>query len=267
MPKFIIPSEDKFFSKFSIALILLILVILIGTITFHDSDSTYSDSFIETIELISHVEAHNIDKKTTSIVLSLVGYLLQFYLLYVLLEFTLDGKLRNLFSEVKMLKKVNKMKNHYIICGGGRVGQHVADELIKAKKDYIIAENDEKQFKYLKNRNYNVLNLDILDEKEFEKTNIKNASWVMACLGDDGDNILMILTSKELNANVKIAARANYERIIPKLKHAGAIHIVCPKALGGTKLAQAVLSEHISPALNLDVKKKLKPTEYGIDLD
>ena len=49
MPKFIIPTEDKFFSKFSIALILLILVILIGTFTFHNSDNTYSDSFIETI--------------------------------------------------------------------------------------------------------------------------------------------------------------------------------------------------------------------------
>ena len=81
----------------------------------------------------------------------------------------------------------------------------------------------------------------------------------------------MVPTTQEpkLPTNIKIAARANYERIIPKLKHAGAIHIVCPKALGGTKLAQAVLNEHISPALNhnLEPKKEVKNSEYGIDLN
>ena len=118
-----------------------------------------------------------------------------------------------------------------------------------------------------------------MDDKDFEKLNVKNSSWLMACLGDDGDNILLILTAKEIKQEIKIAARANYEKIIPKLKHAGAIHIVCPKALGGTKLAQAVLSENISPALNHDnnlninknnkvePKKELNNSEYGIGLN
>ncbi len=243
MPKFNIPTEDRFLKKVSIALFLLVAIILTGTLFFHSSILSYSESFIQTIELVTHVDVSRLDNKLVSIFLSITGYILQFYLLYVILEYIMEGRLRNLFSEVKMLKAISRLKGHYIICGGGRVGQHVADELVNAQKPYIILEKDDLRYSRLKKKGYRVLNIDVLDEKEFAKANVKNASWLFACLGDDGDNILLVLTTRELNPKVRIASRANHERIVKKLTHAGAIHIVCPEALGGASLAKAALED------------------------
>lgn len=254
MPKFRIPSEDKFAKKISIALAILFGVLLLGTL-FLEGD--FSHSFMKTIELITHVQADDMENKALSIMISLVGYVTQFYILYIILEYALEGRLRNIFTEVKTLKKISKMKDHYIICGGGRVGQNVADELVKAKKDYVIIEADEMRAKKLKDKNYNVLNQDALDEKDLLKANLQNASWLIAGLGDDGDNILLVLSAKELRPELQIAARANHARIVQKLRHAGASRIVMPEVLGGIKLAQETLQnpepiEHHEESIDLE---------------
>ncbi len=257
MPKFSIPTEDRFLRKISIAMLLLFALITLGTLYFRNSMLNYSDSFTQTIELITHVDVSHLDNKFVSLFLSITGYILQFYLLYVILEYIMEGRLRSLFSEVKMLKNISRQKGHYIICGGGRVGQHVADELVKAKKPYVILEKDEQRCKSLRKKGYSVLHIDVLDEKEFAKANVKNASWLFACLGDDGDNILLVLTTRELSPQIRIASRANHERIIKKLTHAGAVHIVCPEALGGASLAKAALGDVSPPAAD----------RYGIGLN
>ncbi len=245
MPKFKPLKEENFVKKISWAIFILIAVVSSGTIMLASENKSYNESLLKTIELITHVQLHNQHNQIAFLMVSLLGYVTQFYILYVILEFVLEGKFRSIFTEVKTLKMVNKMKNHFIICGGGRVGQHVADELIKFKKSYVILEANEQRFKELKRKSYIVINADALDEKELEKANITNASFLIAALGDDGDNILLVLTAKELNPALQIASRANSEKIVRKLKHAGARHIVLPEVLGGMQLARLALRDDL----------------------
>ena len=72
-----------------------------------------------------------------------------------------------------------------------------------------------------------------------KEINIEKAKHLIACLGSDSDNILLILTVKELNPGIKISARANKESVIKKLKHAGASYVVVPSSIGGEELAKA----------------------------
>jgi len=248
MPKFKIPSEETFGKKILIAIGLLVIVVASGTLLLSEGD--FGKSFLKTIELVTHVKAE--DNTFVSIILSLVGYVTQFYVLYVILEFVLEGKMRNLFTEVKTLKAISKMKNHYVICGGGRVGHHVADELKKQKKPYVMIEADELQFKKLKSKGYTVINDDVLDDKALLKAHAQDAAWLLACLGDDGDNILLVLSAKEVNPTIKIAARANHERIVDKLKHAGASQVILPEMLGGVKLAESTTVEDDDPPIDLN---------------
>ncbi len=240
MPKVNVPSGGKFIKKLFFAILILIILVLIGT-AFLNPGQGYDYSFEKTMEIIAHVQVDGTNNSLLFISLSLIGYATQIYILYLILEFVLEGKFRNIFTEVKTLNTIKRMKNHYIVCGGGRVGQHVADELIRNKKPYVILEAHELTYKKLKKKHYNILNADTLDEKELEKANIANAAWLIACLGDDGDNILLTLTAKELNSSLRIAARANNESIVNKLRHAGAEHVVLPEILGGIRLAEAAI--------------------------
>jgi len=148
-----------------------------------------------------------------------------------------------MFSEARLMNQVKKLKDHIIICGGGRVGVHVADVLARYGKAFIILDENAEAVEKLKREGHMAINADALDEKDLLKAGINNASHLLACLGEDGDNILLVLTAKELNPSITIAVRATTESTITKLKHAGAKHIVLPEALGGLHLAHAVLKD------------------------
>ncbi len=139
------------------------------------------------------------------------------------------------------MKKIGKLKNHYIICGAGRVGMCVADELRKRGKDVVIAEKDNALVDKLREKGYLVVNGTSTEEDTLVKAGIKNAKYLIAATGDDGKNILIILTAKELNPNIKIGARAASEAMIVKLKHAGAEHVVLPEIIGGIQLVEDII--------------------------
>lgn len=245
MKKFKIPKEDQFVKKFLVAIGILALLITIGSgmHQFTGNSEDIQESLIYTISLIAHINFEEVHNSYFYLLISLLGYVVQFYLLYLILEFVLEGKLQNIFSEAKIINKVKHMKGHYIICGGGRVGTKAADELKKYNKSYVIMEADKEEVEELKHRGYVAIKGDALEEKDLLKAGISNAGYLAACLGDDGDNILLVLTAKEHNPSLKISARAERERTVNKLRHAGAQHIIMPEALGGAQMAHALIKD------------------------
>jgi voltage-gated potassium channel len=150
------------------------------------------------------------------------------------------------------------MENHYIICGAGRIGGVVVRVLKENMVPIMIIERDRDIANFLKREGLSVILGDALDVKNLERAGVKNAKWVIAALGNDVDNLFIVLKAQELNPKIKIAARVSEEESIQSFHRAGVDLIVLPEIIGGLHLAKAVLGLEKPKALQTveEVKKK-----------
>jgi len=176
------------------------------------------------------------------------GNIFYFALIFVVLGimYYMFEKFIILFTEVeilggiKMATRLSLMRNHYIVCGAGRVGTHVAEKLKEKGKKVVIIENDPKQIQETKMKGFAVIEGDCLHEHILEKAKIKSAKGIVACMGKDDSNIFLVLTSKDLNPKIKVATRVNDLKVVSEFKRAGADYIVAPEVSGGFELAEKI---------------------------
>lgn len=142
---------------------------------------------------------------------------------------------------LQMESKISHMKNHFIVCGYGRVGEHVCDVFKKKGVKFVVVENNEVKLERAKENKLLVLEGNAIEPKILEKAGIKNSKGVITTLDSDADNLFIVLTAKELKPGIKVAARARNESSISKLHSAGAEVVVLPEIIGGMELAKEVL--------------------------
>ncbi len=241
-----IDVSGNLIARLGIGFVALFILILVGGIIIAVSNDLEGEEGL----LLSLSHATRIDTddltdspavtKATYLILAFAGEVLAFYVFYVLIEFLISGQI-NKVSGAAAMRKIKGMKGHHIICGGGRVGQHLGEKLKADGKHVVFIENDETAVRRLRAEGYKVYGGDALDENTLQSVGVKSADSLAAVLGNDGDNLLLILAAKEHNSKVLVASRANDELIVSKLKHAGAEIVILPEVIGGIKLAEAIL--------------------------
>ena len=127
-------------------------------------------------------------------------------------------------------------RNHYIVCGGGRIGERVAINLKERGKKVLIVENNEARAVELKKLGFNVLKENALDEKTFKMANAKKASAVFAALGQDVDNFIVVLNAKAAKKDIRIISRCNSTNNLIKFKELGATDVVLPEIVGADRM-------------------------------
>lgn len=142
---------------------------------------------------------------------------------------------------VRMKKKIEGMKNHFIICGYGRVGEKVSEILEQNKIDFIIIEKRKDIVDQLRENGTPVIEGDSMNPRTLERAGIGRARGLVSTLGADSDNIFLSLTAKEFNPNIMVAARAHSESVVSKLHKAGATIVVLPEIVGGLELGREIL--------------------------
>ena len=159
--------------------------------------------------------------------------------LYALREINLllfEGKF---FKERKMQKKISQLDNHYIICGYGRMGTKIAQELKKRKKPFVILEKEFDNPEPLEN--YQYIAGDATEDENLVKAGIHKAKGLVSVLSSDIANTFTTLSARGLNPSLKIIARAEEESSKEKLLKAGANRVVLPYEIGGYRITQALL--------------------------
>lgn len=136
---------------------------------------------------------------------------------------------------------LSKIKDHYIICGAGRVGTHAAEKLKASGKKVVIIENDCPKSEFLKNRGFMVVEGDCMNEEILERAQIRKAAGILACTGEDSKNVFVVLTAKDLNPAIKVATRVNDQKSQGEFERAGADVIVAPEIAGGYELADKII--------------------------
>jgi voltage-gated potassium channel len=140
-----------------------------------------------------------------------------------------------------MQNKINRLSNHYIVCGYGRMGTHICEELSHAKVDFVVIEYNPANYPKLDNIGYLYDEGDATHDTTLERVGVKRAKGLVAGLSNDAENVFTTLTAKYLNPKIFVVARAIEFEIEPKLLKAGADRVVKPYELGGHRMAALLL--------------------------
>lgn len=219
----------------AIFFLILILLVFVGVSDYLLRGMSLYDSLIgSTSRVLGAGEGVDLGKSMLSLVLTFVLASAVYYLV----SYLIDSFLGINFTEVFMMNKILRMKNHYIICGAGRVGYNAAKKLQELKESFVIIEMNPDVAGEMRNRmDYDVIVGDCTDEYVLKKANVEKAKGVICALGNNEENFYVLITAKHLNPNIKVAARADSEDIGKKMTAVGADLIVTPEVVGGRKLA------------------------------
>jgi len=141
----------------------------------------------------------------------------------------------------KMKARLNKLKDHYIVCGYGRVGTSAAQSLADAGADFVIVDNGKELPPDIVEKNFIHFKGDATDEATLLEVGIKRAKGLMALLNSDPDNLFLTLTARELNPVLYIVSRANDTTAEHKIMRAGADKVITPTVSAAQQLVRAVL--------------------------
>jgi voltage-gated potassium channel len=140
-----------------------------------------------------------------------------------------------------MNKHIDELTDHFIVCGYGKIGKYVCEELMARKAPFVVLEKDPTAIDSLTPLNYLYLQGDATDDDVLGNAGIGRAKGLVAALQDDADNVFATLSAKVLNPAIYIVAMAVEEESETKLLRAGASRVVKPYEAGGTRMAELLL--------------------------
>jgi voltage-gated potassium channel len=167
-----------------------------------------------------------------------------------------SGILEALGSRRK-IREMEKLHDHYIVCGAGRVGRRIIRTLINQNMPFVVMEQDERRLAEFESANFPVLIGDATLEENLLQAGVERARGLASCLPDDAENIYVVLTARGLNEDLHIVARAVEEQAEPKLIRAGASRVVAPTIIGSISMARALLKPAISDFMESIVAESL----------
>lgn len=185
----------------------------------------------------------------------------------------IQKRMKEYSKEVKMMRAIEDMEDYYILCGYGRVGKVVFDELIERKQNIIVVDKNEDTCENIPEReNVLVINEDAIEEDFISKLINEKCRSIILCTGDDVINLFIVLTIRENHPDAWIVTRASKLENVSKLKKAGADKVVSPEIIGGQDLYYKSTKPHI---LKITVKHSVDEiydefkiiSDYGCTLE
>lgn len=196
---------------------------------------------VATVGSIPHPDT--IGGEVTKIVLISLGVGTMFFVLVTLAELFVAGDLTGLLETRRMQSKISQLKDHYLICGFGRVGRQVARDFAQAGVPFVVIDDnpdpdvreavDEMEVLHVDGKGH--------EDEVLIEAGIEHARGMVTCIDSDAENIFATLTARQLRPEIHIVARAAEEASEPKLIASGADEVVSPYKTSGHAMAQLVL--------------------------
>ncbi len=176
--------------------------------------------------------------RTITVIIIILGITAGTYTIGVLVRALVEGELVKIFGRIKVQKQVSELKNHFIICGFGRIGRIVCSELNDDKISFVIIEQDPTVIEHIEALKYLYLDMDATTEEALMQAGIMKAKGIVTAVNSDANNVFITMTAMSLRPDVFVLARASEEQNEAKLFRAGATRVVSPYLIGGRRIAQ-----------------------------
>lgn len=231
---------------------ILLLVLLIGVLgyIFIEGWSLLDAVYMTVITVatvgFSEVNGLSPEGKVFTIFLIIFSFLTVAFAISTITNSIIGGEYNSYLKEIKRFKSIKKMKNHIIVCGFGRVGRQVVEDLLFQKLQVVVIDSNADLLDTSKYPNHVVFfKGDSTHEETLKLAGIEDASALVSCLPKDADNVYAVLTARELNGALKIVSRATQHEALSKLKSAGSTHVIMPDAIGGSHMASLITSPDV----------------------
>src|ERR671914_1981587 len=186
---------------------------------------------------------------TMLILLTGVGTL--FYAAVSFVELVVEGTVRGYFVRRRVKAEIDKLSDHYVLCGYGRVGRQVAREFAADGTRFVVVDQQEASVEECLQKGYLALLGDASNDTVLEEAGIRRARGLVAAVDSDADNVFVVLSARKLNPELHIVARASSDESAAKLEIAGADRTLSPYAVGGRRLASLATHPHIVDFLDI----------------
>ncbi len=229
-----------------LSILAVLAVVFVGTAGYMvieaDRDIDFLDAVYMTVITVSTVGYEAVWKLSRPAKIWTIG-VIAFGVVTVSLAFTslvslvVSGELRSLRERKKMDKALKQVHDHVIVCGHGRMGELVAEELHRRDVPLVVVENKPKHEADLREAHLQFVIGDATDENTLLRAGLMQARAIVIGLPTDADNVYAVLTARTLRPDLTIVARAEQPSTEAKLIRAGATRVVCPQVIGATKIA------------------------------
>lgn len=251
------------------ATVLLLGLFIVGTggyMHFGGPETTWIDAlYMTTITLttVGYGEvvdlSHSPGGRLFTIALLLVGVGAFLYFFSNVTAFIVEGTLDRLFWRRRMARTINTLEDHYIVCGGGKTGEHIVKELLDTRRPFVLIESKSERIDELYSKlkvEFPVVIGDATEDAILREANIEKALGVIACLSNNKDNLVVTFSCRQLSPKLRIVTRCNDTRDREKLKTAGADAVVQPDQVGGLRLASEMLRPTVVSFLDTMLRDK-----------
>ena len=227
------------------------LVIFMGVEGWDFTDSFYQ--IIITLSTVGFQEVNPISKtgRILTAIFIMMGVGGFFLLAASFTRMLIEGRLQMLLWRRKMQKVINTLKDHFIVCGYGRIGRVVVQEVLRQGHQVVVVEKDPELVQELEKEDILLVSGDATREKNLLSAGLKNARALITALNHEADNVYVALTGRQLMPKLQIIARAEDQKSTQKLEFAGADRVLAPHVIGGVRMAQMVLRPTVTDFLEL----------------
>ena len=246
--------------KIFFAVFMLLVILCIGTSGYMlIENGSFLDSLymsVITITTVGYGEIIPLSPagRVFTICLILVGVGFVLYLVGEVTESMVEVGLRKIRGRNNMEKRVAALKDHYIVCGFGRIGKVICKNFEENKIPFVIVESDPQELQKIDELGYLALSGDASSDEMLLKAGIKAAKGLIAVVSSDAENVYIILSARGLNPNLFIMARSSgAEGSETKLLRAGADKVISPYFIGACRMAQLVVRPTVVDFLDLTV--------------
>lgn len=242
-------EEEILKNRIIFSVTLLVLTISTGTAGYTLLEGwDLFDSFYMTVITLSTVgyqETHTLSTagRLFTIFLVFTGLGVVAYTANYGIRFILEGEIQHVLGRRKMEKRIKAIKNHYIVCGYGRMGQIICKELKSSKKPFVVVESREIEFDG--DENIPFITGDATRDENLRLAGIERAKGLVSVLSTDAHNLYVVLSARGLNEKLQIVARATEEGAEQKFIRAGADRVVSPYHIGGLRIAHSIIKPSI----------------------
>jgi voltage-gated potassium channel len=237
-----------------------VLLIGAGTLGFHLIEGWgWFDSFYAATATLTSIGStltpHSKAGRLFTIMLALGGIGTIALAATEILRVLITGELRDYLEKNRMEKRIEALDQHVIVCGYGRVGRHTCADLLVAGVPFVVIDRLDGPLAAAREGGAHPLAGDAAADFTLQRAGIARARALVAAAGTDADNVLITMSARLLNPTLPIVARVAEEATVPKLLRAGATRTISPYAIGGGRMAQAVLRPSVLDFIEVATRK------------
>ena len=248
--------------KIRYAFVILVLIVVTGTVGYHFLEGwPILESFYATIVTLGTVGYGDyypvsVEGRLFAVFLIIFGVGAMAYTFALAMEYFLEGRLNQIFGRGKLERQIKKLNGHYIICGFGKMGRLICEELSREGIDFVLIENDpavvleivEEEFFYVKGS--------ATEDKILIDAGVERAKGIVCALPTDAHNLYVILAAKEKNPDIFVLSRSGDDASERRLMKVGADRVMSPYKEGAMRMAMAILKPDMLDFIELTTQRQ-----------